>query len=1045
MKNLRSHRCAFGCEIKYPFFCFAGIALLLFFLHPSFIYAQQNSLPIKPRQEAYYFDEVKFPGNEPIRDVVDLVEDSRGFIWMASRHGLIRYDGHDFKVFRHNAGDNSTLADTELWALHILGDSLLCVDTTNGISLLNLRDEKITNLLFDQYGNSISVVSCFYIDRDGQMWIGGLKGLYSIQPNFSGIINHDLQTPPLVEGDPAFRKRVYGITDHVADENLLMLATECGLMSFDKKHNRIHKLYPNTEATFHRSLPGVYKFFKEGRFLWTMSWVSGFPRFDMMSEKWENHLYPDEKTQQNIWTMSSFLPANEDEIWLCDRERGVFKFDKRTKQRLPIAGSCEVMTRKRLRIFMQPDSTLWLANGEGLWRQNRAMKQFCITDIPFEGQWVLSHFIEEEQNDFYFGLVHKSYGLACWNPGAKKWTLLKTETDPKKELGTYVIKKDSYGDILAGTSRRGIWRVDRNVNLLRRYTLSNGQSLNLDDETIYAIFEDSKRNLWIGTRTQGVMHINPERTKVVHHQHNPKDSLCLMDGARFRAIEEDKYGRIWFGNQEGFCIYDPENGSFSQELTQKLYGAGIRVGHTYSIVRDNVGAMWMTIVGQGLLRIEENEKNKFRFKIFQTDHGLKDLTVKFMTKDHLGNLWIVNNGLLYFNPYDFSYMHVDEGNGLLENIAGDAQIVVDKQGNVFTDVQVGLNWLGEVKKQSQSKVSNLIIESVLVKGSPIQWSCGEKKTLQLSTIEGENNIVFQYSAICFDEYAQVRYRYKLEGLESDWNVPTKQLQARYTNLKPGKYRFVVDAAYIGTWLGFNEAVDLKITQVFWKTPWFVGLIFLVLALMAYTFHRNKLRERYKLMQMRQKIACDLHDDVGSTLSSISIMSDLLQSKNNVNPASDEIIRQIGHNAHTMLESMDDIIWAVNPANDKFENLVYRIKEYAYPLFEAKDIRSTINMAENLLPVSLKMDFRRNIFLIAKEAINNLVKYSECNEAVIDFRYSHDTLVMKISDNGKGFNVAEKHNRNGIVNMKSRAQQIGGKVTIRSSVGNGTSVTLAVKL
>lgn len=184
MKNLRSHRCAFGCEIKYPLFCFACVALLLFILPSNFIYAQQNDLPIKPRQEAYYFDEVKFPGNEPIRDVVDLVEDSRGFIWMASRHGLIRYDGHDFKVFRHNAGDNSTLADTELWALHILGDSLLCVGTTNGISLLDLRDEKINNLLFDQYGNSISVVSCFYIDRDGQMWIGGLKGLYSIQPIF---------------------------------------------------------------------------------------------------------------------------------------------------------------------------------------------------------------------------------------------------------------------------------------------------------------------------------------------------------------------------------------------------------------------------------------------------------------------------------------------------------------------------------------------------------------------------------------------------------------------------------------------------------------------------------------------------------------------------------------------------------------------------------------------------------------------------------------------------------------------------------------------
>ena len=263
-----------------------GIVAPLFLLFHFTISAQTTTLPLKSRSEEYVFKEIRFPGDEPIRDILALVQDNRGFVWMAGKHGLMRYDGHDFKIFRNIPGDTTSLIDTDLLSLYLLGDTILCIGAKHGVSLMDIRTEKITNLENDQDGNPVEWINYFYQDEDGAIWIAALNGLYSIKPDLSGIINHYLDTPPITKGNPAFAKRVYCITQHSLDKNRLMLGTECGLISFDKKRKTIHKIYPNREATFWRSQPPVYKFVQEGNYLWCRCWISGIPRFDMETETW---------------------------------------------------------------------------------------------------------------------------------------------------------------------------------------------------------------------------------------------------------------------------------------------------------------------------------------------------------------------------------------------------------------------------------------------------------------------------------------------------------------------------------------------------------------------------------------------------------------------------------------------------------------------------------------------------------------------------------------------------------------------------------------
>lgn len=184
---------------------------------------------------------------------------------------------------------------------------------------------------------SIRDVRAMLQDKRGFIWMGGKHGLYSFTPELSGIINHHLVTPPYRKGNPAFAQRAYCIEQHPTNKNLLMVGTEFGLVSFDKKKNKLHKTYPNTRATFWRSGSAVNKFIKEGNYLWAMCWISGMPRFDITNEKWENFAYPKPndrlETTSNVWAIHDFLMKNDDEIWICDLDRGLYLFDK-NKHRL---------------------------------------------------------------------------------------------------------------------------------------------------------------------------------------------------------------------------------------------------------------------------------------------------------------------------------------------------------------------------------------------------------------------------------------------------------------------------------------------------------------------------------------------------------------------------------------------------------------------------------------------------------------------------------------------------------------------------------------
>lgn len=200
----------------------------------------------------------------------------------------------------------------------------------------------------------------------------------------------------------------------------------------------------------------------------------------------------------------------------------------------------------------------------------------------------------------------------------------------------------------------------------------------------------------------------------------------------------------------------------------------------------------------------------------------------------------------------------------------------------------------------------------------------------------------------------------------------------------------------------------------------------------------------KMQHIRNKIAQDLHDDIGSTLSSISILSNLLIKEKDSNQTISSI-KEIKNSSISLMEKMDDIVWSINPRNDSLENLLSRIKRFATTLFEAKNIDYEISIQENINEVKLPMEWRQHIYLILKEAINNLVKYSEATKAALQVKYQDDLLELFLQDNGKGFDSTMIYSGNGLLSMKNRADLMEAELIFNSSVGKGSQIVLRIKI
>jgi len=567
----------------------------------------------------------------------------------------------------------------------------------------------------------------------------------------------------------------------------------------------------------------------------------------------------------------------------------------------------------------------------------------------------------------------------------------------------------------------------------------------------------------------GVLSIQPNAIKVLFHIPST-------------AMSEDTAGNLWFGGINGELW--KYNGKSLKAI--KLPASSPEMIATMQAV-DNF--LWIGYRDKGILKYKVAGDSAFLVKTYGLLTGYPDMRIRCSTTDGKGHtFWGTRtNGLFIFNGNsERPLAHINNENGLTANWVKD--VFCDADGSVYLATNNGVNVIGgnyrspsikklQINDDNINRETNCIVKDgglfyIGTNEGILKWTPGnihrdtvpppvyltkidiqglkdfsiDPYTLNAGRISlpyDKHFISFEFAGISLKSPENVSYRYMLTGLDKYWGPLTTHSDVSY-DLRPGSYTFMVAAKNAdGIWSRSPAVFHFVINPPFWLTWWFISICLLLFGAVVYGAYQYKLSKMIALQALRNKISTDLHDDIGSTLSSISILSEV--AVNEKEKRSKVMLAEINERSHLLMEKMDDIVWSISTRNDTIGNLFSRIQQFAATVLEAKDINYEVRIPEKVKHLKVDMQRRQHIYLILKEAINNLIKYACCSNASIVVEYTNGILKVEVADDGKGFDTERESLGNGLLNMKKRARALHGKLNITSSPGAGTRIRLAVEI
>jgi two-component sensor histidine kinase len=322
---------------------------------------------------------------------------------------------------------------------------------------------------------------------------------------------------------------------------------------------------------------------------------------------------------------------------------------------------------------------------------------------------------------------------------------------------------------------------------------------------------------------------------------------------------------------------------------------------------------------------------------------------------------------------------------------------------------------------------------------------GETAIALPESLPTENQLQVAFVGLSYASGETLRYQYKLEGSNTDWSIPNEHRSVNFANLAPGSYRFLVRAINSdGIASLAPAAVTFVVLRPVWQRWWFIALAVFAIGLIFSVLYRYRVARLLEVANMRTRIATDLHDDIGANLTRIAILSEVARKQRGDDTASDDRpLATIARISRESVAAMSDIVWAVNPQHDTLLDLVRRMRRHAEDVLSLPGMELRFSAPEGDYSVRFSVDVRRTIFLVFKEAVNNVARHSHCGSISIDLRIEDPWFILEIADDGTGFVPEKAGGGHGLTSMRRRAEGIGGQLQIESHLGAGTKIILKV--
>jgi signal transduction histidine kinase len=552
-----------------------------------------------------------------------------------------------------------------------------------------------------------------------------------------------------------------------------------------------------------------------------------------------------------------------------------------------------------------------------------------------------------------------------------------------------VIHQDSKGGLWVGTSS-GLCEL--RAGKMRTFTTKSG----LAGDMVLSLLEDAARRLWIGT--DGGLSC---------YKDGHFSNFTMRDGLSHNSIDalyEDRDHTLWIGTRGG-GLNRFKNGHFTAYTTRQ----GLFSDEIYEILEDDFGYFWMSC-RRGIFRVarkELDDLDRGAIKMvtgtaFNKADGLLSVQCNGVAKP---GGWKGRDGRLWFPTI---------------------------RGVVAVDSRIKTN----------DKPPPVAVEQVFADRKVVPRL--ESSSAGLWCVPpGRGDLEIHYTALSLQAPEKNLFKYILEGADSTWNDVGPLRTARYNHLLPGSYHFHVSACNNdGVWNESGTAVTLLLLPHYWQTWWFRPSLLAAGAVLLTLLYRMRVARLRELERLRIEIAANLHDDVGARLTKVAMITELADHQTGAAEPSKPHIRAIARTTREVIQAMDEIVWTINPKNDTLENLANYIFQYAQEYFQNTTVRCRLDMPAQLPDRPISTEIRHNLFMAVKEALNNVLKHAAANEVRITLAILPPYLRLTIIDNGRGFLPDQtRPGGNGLRNMKSRLEKLGGHMTLESTPGTGTTVAM----
>ena len=548
---------------------------------------------------------------------------------------------------------------------------------------------------------------------------------------------------------------------------------------------------------------------------------------------------------------------------------------------------------------------------------------------------------------------------------------------------------------------------------------------------------------WLATQ-RGLVKYNRELKTAQCFTYDSTGDKTLKRGSYHAAVYtlfNDSKGNTWFGNAGvGLACYRKTTGEiiyFNDKYPEV---------NCQSITETKDGSILFTLTHSGVGILEKPFTNKESIRIVNSSNGLPSDKVTRVFRDKRDNIWLfTSDGLCWYEPQTGKLRRFSKEDGIMENLIY-SKPYQDEEENIYVGFPRSFQVFNPQKLLTPQKDTGFIhLSSLFVNGK--EWPQNLNYYSRLRLNYDQTNLCFNYAFLSPGNTTGYHYAYKLQGLDDDWIEVGDQTFALYNNIAPGKYKLRIKAVNrSGTWSKDEFVLPVAITPPWYQTWWFYSLLTVLVVALLYSLYRYRINQILKLQRIRSQIARDLHDDIGSTLTSISYYSEVVKMQLNKDDTSlTPILDKMGNSARNIMIAMTDIVWIINPQNDTTTSLLNRMRRYTSEMLGERNIQYAFNTSEEIERLKLSMQQRKSLYFIYKEAIHNAVKYAQCSKMEIDFTQTDHQVSLTINDNGKGFDIQNANDGNGLTNMKKRAEEIKADFEISSMIDKGTRISLKCKV